>query len=88
MTHQDLATFSRQGFGQRLSIARDIGVLFIDFAVAFVDPEQLGGGNIQEATNVSAGLLACARRCNGELVRPPLLCFNSAILNNKLLMCL
>ncbi len=61
--HQDSEIFSRQGFGQKLSVARDVGVLFIDFSVAFVDPEQLGGGNIQEATNLSAGLLTCARRC-------------------------
>jgi len=67
MTHQDAEIFGRQGFGRKLSVARDIGVLFIDFAVAFVDPDQLGGGNVQEATNRSASLLACARQCDAPV---------------------
>lgn len=58
---EDLDIYVRQGFGVRLGFGARPALLVIDFINAFNNPEQLGGGNIQEAIDNTARLLALAR---------------------------
>lgn len=53
--------YRRQGFGGDIGAVAPYGLLLVDFAVAFVDPELFGGGNIGEAAGHSVGLLDHAR---------------------------
>ena len=57
----DLDIYVKQGFGLRVGFGARPALLIIDFINAFNNPEQLGGGNIQEAIDNTAQLLALAR---------------------------
>ena len=57
----DLDVYVKQGFGLRVGFGARPALLIIDFINAFNKPEQLGGGNIQEAIDNTAQLLALAR---------------------------
>ena len=56
-----LDIYAKQGFGVRLGFDTRPALLIVDFINAFNDPEQLGGGNIQEAIDSTARLLDLAR---------------------------
>ena len=57
----DLDVYVKQGFGLRVGFGVRPALLIVDFINAFNNPEQLGGGNIQEAIDNTAKLLALAR---------------------------
>lgn len=57
----DLDIYEKQGFGTRMGFGKKPALLIIDFINAFNDPEMFGGGNIQEAIDNTAELLAIAR---------------------------
>lgn len=57
----DVAIYARQGFGNRIGFGRSPALLIIDFINGFNDPEQFGGGSIQEAIDRTAELLGVAR---------------------------
>ena len=57
----DLDVYVKQGFGLRVGFGARPALLIIDFINAFNNPEQLGGGNIQEAIDNTTQLLALAR---------------------------
>ena len=57
----DLDIYVKQGFGVRLGFGARPALLIVDFINAFNNPEQLGGGNIQEAIDNTARLLDLAR---------------------------
>ena len=57
----NLDIYAKQGFGVRLGFGTRPALLIVDFINAFNDPEQLGGGNIQEAIDSTARLLDLAR---------------------------
>lgn len=57
----DLDVYEKQGFGNRMGFGKKPALLIIDFINAFNDPEMFGGGNIQEAIDNTAELLALAR---------------------------
>ena len=57
----DLDVYVKQGFGLRVGFGARPALLIIDFINAFNNPEQLGGGNIQQAIDHTAQLLALAR---------------------------
>ena len=57
----DLDVYVKQGFGLRVGFGARPALLIIDFINAFNNPEQLGGGNIREAIDNTAQLLALAR---------------------------
>ena len=57
----DLDVYVKQGFGVRIGFGARPALLIINFINAFNNPEQLGGGNIQEAIDNTAQLLALAR---------------------------
>lgn len=57
----DLDVYEKQGFGNRMGFGKKPALLIIDFINAFNDPDMFGGGNIQEAIDNTAELLALAR---------------------------
>lgn len=57
----DLDIYEKQGFGNRMGFGKRPALLIIDFINAFNDPDQFGGGNIQEAIDNTAELLDLAR---------------------------
>lgn len=57
----DIAVYEQQGFGKTLPIARPLALLIVDFVVGFTDQAYFGGGNINQAVDRTAGLLAAAR---------------------------
>jgi maleamate amidohydrolase len=62
MTMSDeLEVYHKQGFGQRIGFGKRPALLVIDFINAFNDPDQFGGGNIQQAIDNTAELLDVAR---------------------------
>jgi maleamate amidohydrolase len=54
--------YRRQGFGERLGIKGNIGLLIVDFVNGFADPAVFGGGNIAEAIKATTVVLAEARK--------------------------
>lgn len=58
----DLDVYRRQGFAGSVGFGARPALVLIDFAVAFNDPTQFGGGNIGSAVTRSVALLAAARR--------------------------
>ncbi|VCU68625.1 Maleamate amidohydrolase [Pigmentiphaga humi] len=60
--HKEISTYQRQGFGADLELRGPAGLLIIDFVNGFADPEVFGGGNIREAIERTAVLLAQARQ--------------------------
>ena len=57
----DVAIYAKQGFGNRIGFGRSPALLIIDFINGFNDPDQFGGGGIQEAIDRTAELLGVAR---------------------------
>jgi len=53
--------YERQGFGARLGLAAPVGLLIVDFVNGFADFGVFGGGNIPQAIERTAHLLAMAR---------------------------
>jgi len=60
MAGQDV--YTRQGFGNRLDVAGNIGLLIVDFVNGFADPKAFGGGNITDAIANTRLVLADARQ--------------------------
>ncbi len=60
MAGQDV--YARQGFGNRLEVAGNIGLLIVDFVNGFADPKAFGGGNIADAIANTRQVLADARQ--------------------------
>jgi maleamate amidohydrolase len=58
---QEADIYARQTFGQKTGFGRSPALLIVDFVNGFVDPEILGGGNILEAVEATAPLLAAFR---------------------------
>jgi maleamate amidohydrolase len=58
----DERVYRQQGFGARLGVSGQLGLLIVDFTVGFADPASFGGGNIAPAIANTVGLLAEARR--------------------------
>lgn len=54
--------YARQGFGRKLGIKGQAGLLIVDFVNGFADPDIFGGGNIPEAIRRTEQVLAMARR--------------------------
>src|SRR3712207_6047768 len=59
---RDEQVYQRQGFGERLGIQGNIGLLIVDFVNGFADPAVFGGGNIPEAIASTTTVLAEARK--------------------------
>ena len=57
----DLDVYEKQNFGNLSGIGARPVLLIVDFVNGFADPEQFGGGNIQDAIDKTVGLLAFAR---------------------------
>ncbi|MGC5198648.1 isochorismatase family protein [Aphanothece microscopica] len=53
--------YARQQFGQKSGFGRSTALLVVDFVNGFVDPEILGGGNINDAVTATVPLLAFFR---------------------------
>ena len=60
----DLDIYEKQNFGNSSGIGQSPALLIVDFVNGFTDPEQFGGGNIMEAIEKTAELLAFARSRN------------------------
>ena len=58
---EDTAVYEKQGFGNRIGFGKKPALLIIDFINGFNDPDAFGGGNIQEAIDSTAELLAVER---------------------------
>jgi hypothetical protein len=58
---EDTAIYEKQGFGNRIGFGKKPALLIIDFINGFNDPDAFGGGNIQDAIDKTAELLAVAR---------------------------
>lgn len=57
----DTAVYARQGFGAGLGLRPPFGLLIVDFVNGFADPAVFGGGNIPQAIEATAPVLAEAR---------------------------
>ena len=60
MAGQDV--YARQGFGNRLGVAGNIGLLIVDFVNGFADPQAFGGGNVADAIANTRPVLEDARQ--------------------------
>ncbi|HWK60674.1 MAG TPA: isochorismatase family protein [Eoetvoesiella sp.] len=60
MAGQDV--YARQGFGNRLDVAGNIGLLIVDFVNGFADPQAFGGGNVADAIANTRPVLEDARQ--------------------------
>ena len=65
---EDIAVYEKQGFGNRIGFGKKPALLVIDFINGFNDPDAFGGGNIQEAIDNTAKLLAVARHMDLPVV--------------------
>ena len=59
MADEDI--YRKQGFGNPIGFGRAPALLIVDFTAGFNDPDLFGGGNIPEAIDATAELLAIAR---------------------------
>ena len=64
----DVAIYEKQGFGNRIGFGQKPALLIIDFINGFNDPDAFGGGNIQDAIDKTAELLAVARHMDLPIV--------------------
>ena len=64
----DAEIYRRQGIGARMGFGKRPALLIIDFINGFNDPDQMGGGNIQQAIDHTAELLAIARHLELPIV--------------------
>ncbi len=60
----DLDIYKTQNFGNRIGFGEKAALLIVDFVNGFTDPTKFGGGNIQEAIDQTAKLLAFCREQN------------------------
>ena len=60
----DLDIYEKQNFGNLSGIGKSPALLIVDFVNGFTNPEQFGGGNIQDAIYKTADLLTFARAHN------------------------
>lgn len=65
---EDTAIYEKQGFGNRIGFGKKPALLIIDFINGFNDPDAFGGGNIQDAIDNTAELLAVARHMDMPVV--------------------
>ena len=65
---EDTAVYEKQGFGNRIGFGKKPALLVIDFINGFNDPDAFGGGNIQDAIDNTAELLAVARHMDMPVV--------------------
>ena len=65
---EDTAVYEKQGFGNRIGFGKKPALLIIDFINGFNDPDTFGGGNIQDAIDNTAELLAVARHMDMPVV--------------------
>ena len=65
---EDTAVYEKQGFGNRIGFGKKPALLIIDFINGFNDPNAFGGGNIQDAIDNTAELLAVARHMDMPVV--------------------
>lgn len=65
---EDTAVYEKQGFGNRIGFGKKPALLIIDFINGFNDPDAFGGGNIQDAIDNTAELLAVARHMDMPVV--------------------
>ena len=65
---EDIAVYEKQGFGNRIGFGKKPALLIIDFINGFNDPDAFGGGNIQDAIDNTAELLAVARHMDMPVV--------------------
>lgn len=54
----------KQNFGNSSGFGDRPALLIVDFVNGFADPDQFGGGNIDEAITATGNLLASARKAN------------------------
>ena len=57
----DIDIYKTQNFGNRLGFGEKAALLIVDFVNGFTDPAKFGGGNIGDAIDATAGLLAFCR---------------------------
>ncbi|MEM9682164.1 MAG: isochorismatase family protein [Pseudomonadota bacterium] len=57
----EIDVYERQGYGNSSGFGERPAVLVVDFVNGFADPDQFGGGNIGDAIENTAKLLAAAR---------------------------
>ncbi len=57
----ELDIYAEQGFGNTSGFGTHPALLIVDFVNGFADPEQFGGGNIEDAIENTRPLLALAR---------------------------
>lgn len=57
----ELDIYQKQNFGNSSGFGARPALLIVDFVNGFTDPEQFGGGNINDAVERTAGLLDAAR---------------------------
>ncbi|CAB5517506.1 N-carbamoylsarcosine amidohydrolase [Achromobacter anxifer] len=60
--NDDISAYARQGFGAAMAPKPPYGLLIVDLVNGFADPAVFGGGNIPQAIEQTAGLLAHARK--------------------------
>ncbi len=58
----ELEVYERQGYGRKSGFGDRPAIVVVDFVNGFADPDQFGGGNIQEAIENTIELLHTARR--------------------------
>lgn len=58
----ELEVYERQGYGRKSGFGDRPAIVVVDFVNGFADPDQFGGGNIQEAIDNTVELLQAARR--------------------------
>ena len=59
-----LDVYRKQNFGNSSGFGDRPALLIVDFVNGFADPDQFGGGNIDEAITATGKLLASARKAN------------------------
>lgn len=59
---EELAVYERQGYGGENGFGSNPAIIVVGFINSFADPDQFGGGNIGEAIENTANLLAAARK--------------------------
>ncbi len=64
----DVAIYEKQGLGARMGFGKKPALLIIDFTNGFNNPDEFGGGNIQDAIDNTEKLLAIARHLELPIV--------------------
>lgn len=59
--NSELEVYERQGYGRKSGFGERPALVVVDFVNGFADPDQFGGGNIQEAINKTVDLIRTAR---------------------------